>query len=74
MVDPDARTSPRSARFAEIATAPEAGPAFGDPRVDAVVVATPAKVVTAYCEELVPQGTSAAHLSAAHLDTPRCGR
>jgi len=31
-------------------------------------------VVTAYCEELVPQGTSAAHLSAAHLDTPRCGR
>ena len=43
VVDPDARRIAEvRARFAEIATAPEAGPALGDPRVDAVVIATPA--------------------------------
>ena len=43
VVDPDARRIAEvRARFAEVATASEAGPALADPRVDAVVVATPA--------------------------------
>jgi predicted dehydrogenase len=57
IVDPDAtRIALVRARFPEVRTAPDPGPALADPRVDAVVVATPATTHHALAKAALEQG------------------
>jgi predicted dehydrogenase len=57
VVDPDAaRVALVRARFAEVKTAPDPGPALADPDVDAVVVATPASTHHALAKAALERG------------------